>query len=218
MNRIILYFKNLPVKEASKFLFIFYIVGIAGFLFPISRDFFEILIPFSIVINIFLLILFHQPLNKKHILFFVAVALFTFIVEAIGVQTGVLFGDYIYGKSLPVKIFNTPLLIGGNWLLLSYGAVEIIRLNKSLRKFLPVLVGLLMTFFDFVIEPVAIKTGMWTWSFSSIPVQNYLMWFIVSVILASCFELFKIETKNKIAVRIFLFQFAFFVILNLFLP
>lgn len=218
MNRIYFYFKHLPEREATKFLVIYYLVGIAGFLIPTSRFLFEFLISASILINIFLLMIFHTPFNNKHILFFVSVMLFAFIVEAIGVSTGALFGNYIYGKSFPLKLFETPVLIGANWLILSYGAVSFIRTFPRLRKFLPVLVGVLMTLFDFIMEPVAMKTGMWTWSFNTIPFSNYVMWFTVSVILAAAFELFKIKTENKIAYRIFFFQLIFFIVLNLFLP
>lgn len=218
MSRIFTYFKTLPEREATKFLIIFYFVGIAGFLIPYTRGVFELLISVSILINLFLLFLFHKPINLKQIVFFLAIMLFTFIIEAIGVNTGVLFGEYVYGNSLPGKLFGTPLLIGANWLLLSYGAVSFIRTIPVLRKVLPVLVGILMTFFDFIMEPVAMKTDMWTWSFNSIPVNNYVMWFTVSVILAAAFELFKIETVNKIATRIFFFQLIFFIVLNLFLP
>jgi len=217
MNKLINYFKKLTPKEATKFLVIFYIVGITGFLIPALRGFFELLIPVSLLINLFMLLLFHPKFDRKHLLFFGGVVVFTFSIEAIGVNTGLLFGEYSYGKSLPGKIFETPVIIGFNWLMLSYGAVELIRPIKSLRRFLPVLVGLLMTAFDFVMEPVAMRTDMWGWGSNHIPLQNYVLWFIVSVVVASCFELFGISTNNKLAPRIFLFQGIFFVVLHLFL-
>jgi putative membrane protein len=74
-----------------------------------------------------------------------------------------------------------------------------------------------MTGFDFVMEPVAVKTGMWSWASDEVPLQNYLGWFIVSALVISGFELLKIKTDNKIAGRIFILQFIFFVFLNLFL-
>lgn len=218
MNRIIQYFKTLEEKEATKFLIIFYIVGTAGFLIPQTRELFEKLIPVSLIINIFMLLLFHKAFNLKHLIFFASVIVAAIAIEAIGVQTGHLFGEYIYGSSIPVKVFGTPVLIGFNWLMLTYGAVFLVRTKKALRKFLPVLVGLLMTGFDYVMEPVAMKTDMWTWMFNEVPFQNYVMWFVVATLIGGCYELFSINTDNKIAGRIFVLQLAFFGILNIFLP
>lgn len=218
MNRIIQYFKTLEEKEATKFLIIFYIVGTAGFLIPQTRDLFEKLIPVSLIINIFMLFLFHKAFNLKHLIFFASVIVATIAIEAIGVQTGQLFGEYIYGSSIPVKVFDTPILIGFNWLMLTYGSVFILRTRKALRKFLPILTGVLMTGFDYIMEPVAMKTDMWTWAFNEIPYQNYIMWFVVATVIGGCFELFNINTDNKVAGRIFVLQLAFFGILNIFLP
>ncbi len=218
MHRIIQYFKTLEEKEATKFLIIFYIVGTAGFLIPQTRELFEKLIPVSLIINIFMLLLFHKAFNLKHLIFFASVIVAAIAIEAIGVQTGHLFGEYIYGSSIPVKVFGTPVLIGFNWLMLTYGAVFLVRTKKALRKFLPVLVGLLMTGFDYVMEPVAMKTDMWTWMFNEVPFQNYVMWFVVATLIGGCYELFSINTDNKIAGRIFVLQLAFFGILNIFLP
>lgn len=217
MERIVTYFKNLPEKEAAKFLIIFYVVGITGFLVPPTRYLFELMISLSLCINLFMLFLFHKPFNLKHLLFFAGVILFTFVVEAVGVKTGFIFGDYFYGSSLFLKIFETPLLIGFNWLMLTYGVVQLLRINSLIRKFSILLGALLMTGFDFVMEPVAVKTDMWSWASNVIPLQNYLGWFIVSAIIISGFELLKIKTDNKIAGRIFILQFIFFVALNLFL-
>ncbi|HPR33076.1 MAG TPA: carotenoid biosynthesis protein [Prolixibacteraceae bacterium] len=217
MKRIIRYFTNLSEREATKFLIIFYIVGIIGFLIPYTRHLFEILIPITLLINIFLLFLFHKPFDPRHVIFFVSVAVITFAIEAIGVNTGVLFGDYLYGESLPVKLFHTPVIIGLNWLLLSYGITQLIRNSIQLRKYLIILGAAGMTFFDFFMEPVAMKTGMWTWAYNVIPYTNYIMWFVVSALILAGFELFKIRTDQKTAGRIFLFQFMFFLILYFFL-
>ncbi|MDA3880100.1 MAG: carotenoid biosynthesis protein [Prolixibacteraceae bacterium] len=218
MNRIIQYFKTLEEKEATKFLIIFYIVGVVGFLIPQTREIFERLIPVSLIINIFMLFLFHKVFNLKHLVFFVSIIVVTIAIEAVGVQTGILFGEYDYGKSIPVKVFGTPVLIGFNWLMLTYGAVFLLRTKKALRKFLPVLTGVLMTGFDYIMEPVAMKADMWTWMFNDIPYQNYIMWFVIATVIGGCFELFNINTDNKIAGRIFVLQLVFFGILNIFLP
>ena len=218
MNKLINYLKNLEAKEATKFLIIFYVVGTTGFLIPQTRSLFEMLIPLSLAINLFMLLLFHPKYDRKHLIFFASVIVFTIAVEAIGVKTGMLFGEYHYGKSLSVKVFETPILIGFNWLMLSYGAVYLIRTKPALRKFVPLLTGFLMVGYDYIMEPVAMKTDMWSWAFNTIPVQNYIMWFVIAAIVGAAFELFNINANNRIAGIVFILQLVFFAILNLFLP
>jgi putative membrane protein len=218
MNRIFKYFKELQAKEATKFLIIFYTVGIAGFLVPQTRQLFVLLIPVSLLVNLFMLFLFHSTFNLKHLFFFLGIVVFTFSVEAVGVNTGWLFGEYIYGNSLSVKLFDTPLIIGFNWLMLVYGVVQLMRGNQFLRKYMIVAGAVVMTAYDFLMEPVAIKTDMWSWIDGVIPMQNYVAWFLVSAIVIAVFELFALRTDNKIAGRIFILQFIFFTLLNLFLP
>jgi putative membrane protein len=218
MNRIFKYFKELQAKEATKFLIIFYTVGIAGFLVPQTRQLFMLLIPVSLLVNLFMLFLFHSTFNLKHLFFFLGIVVFTFLVEALGVNTGVLFGEYQYGNSLSVKLFDTPLIIGFNWLMLVYVVVQLMRGNQFLRKYMIVAGAVVMTAYDFLMEPVAIKTDMWSWIDGVIPMQNYVAWFLVSAIVIAVFELFALRTDNKIAGRIFILQFIFFTLLNLFLP
>lgn len=217
MSILINYFKKLTEQEVNKFLIIYYTVGITGFLIPASRPVFEILIPFSVILNFFLVILFHKPLDIKHVGIFIMAALFTFAVEAIGTKTGLLFGNYTYGPSLGLKIFDTPLLIGANWLVLAYGATAIVRSVNSLKKWVPFSAATLMVIFDVVLEPVAMKTGMWNWAYNTIPFQNYAMWFFVSVIVIGVFELQNVITVKPVAARLFWVQLFFFLVLNLFL-
>jgi bisanhydrobacterioruberin hydratase len=217
MSVVINYFKKLPQTEVLKFIIIYYLVGVAGFLIPVSRPVFEILIPFSVVINLFLVLLFHKPFDKVHIIVFVVVAVFTIAVEAIGTKTGILFGSYYYGSSLGVKIFQTPILIGANWLVLAYGATAIVRSVHALKKWVPFSAAALMVVFDFFMEPVAMKTDMWNWEGNVVPMQNYFMWFVISVIVVGVFELFNVKTVKPIAARLFWVQMMFFVVLRLFL-
>ncbi len=209
--------KGLNELEVTKFIIIFYLVGIIGFLLPISRALFQWLIPLSILSNLFLLFFFHRPWDPKHLIIFFLIGLVSYVIEAVGTNTGELFGEYTYGKSLGISLFNTPLLIGANWLVLIYGAISIVRSFRFLKKIRLISAALLMLVFDWLMEPVAIKTGMWSWQAETIPYLNYITWFAVSVVFAALFELFRIETSKPVAARLFLAQLIFFALLNLFL-
>ncbi len=217
MSWIVSYSKLLTEKMVMLFLVIYYLVGLAGFLIPYTRPLFEALIPLSVLINLFFILLFHRLYDQRHVLVFLAVMVFTFAIEAIGTRTGLLFGSYFYGPSLGLKLFDTPLLIGVNWLVLAYGATAIVRSVKALKRWVPFSAAALMVVFDFIMEPVAMKTGMWSWAYGLVPLQNYFMWFVVAVIVVGVMELMAIKTVKPVAARLFWVQMVFFLVLNLFL-
>lgn len=214
MNKLLDYFKKLTDIEVKRFILIFYAVGLAGFLIPATRFLFEALIPVSVLLNLFLIMLFHKPFDGKHVFLFLGVVAFTYGVEAIGTKTGLLFGSYYYGSSLGVKVFETPLLIGVNWLVLAYGATAIVRSVNALKRWVPFSASALMVLFDVFLEPVAIKTEMWGWAWNKVPMQNYLMWFVVGVIVVGIFELLNIKTIKPVAARLFWVQAVFFLLLS----
>jgi putative membrane protein len=150
------------------------------------------------------------------VIYFVIVFAAGLLLEAIGVNTGVIFGEYAYGSVLGIKIWGTPLMIGVNWLMLTYMAWDMTGWIK-IPVFLRVPASsLLMVLFDFVMEPVAITMGMWTWSGNVIPLQNYLAWFVISLMFFTLTALMKIEVRNKISIPLWLILFTFFILLQLF--
>lgn len=137
--------------------------------------------------------------------------------EILGVQTGLVFGEYSYGKVLGPKILGTPLVIGVNWLMLVY--CSSVSINYLLQKDSPFIKALLaaaaMVALDFLIEPVAIKYGFWSWGGEEIPLQNYLAWFAIALVLCFLFQKMIGKKKNKVALALFIMQFLFFLILGI---
>lgn len=106
----------------------------------------------------------------------------TFFLEALGVATGLVFGEYVYGPTLGLSAFGVPLVIAFNWVLVVYGAARMAgRLLRS-DLLVAVLTGLIATGFDWVMEPVAIRLNYWTWAGGDIPLQNYAAWFAIALI------------------------------------
>jgi len=196
------------------FLALFYLVGIIGFAIPLTRPIFITLIPFALVMSVFLLMVYHKPAAIKNYLFLLLIAFSGFFVEVVGVKTGWLFGNYGYGYALGPKWMEVPILIGINWLLLTYCIA--ILLVKYLRKTLiQVLVGaLIVTLFDYIMEPVAVFTGMWYWHDGIIPLQNYIMWFLTASIFIYGLVTQTKNNKNPLAAWIFLYQLIFFAALH----
>jgi putative membrane protein len=220
MNMLLSKFKQTitDYKEVRKFFIIFYIVGFLGFIFDFTYPLFVKLIPYAILISIFMLYVFHQ--NKKDlkllIVFFI-IFLLGFLVEMIGVNTGKIFGNYYYGKGLGIKIFETPIMIGVNWAFLVYLSTSVTQKYK-LNDFSGAFVSsLIMLLYDFIIENIAPKTDMWYWQNDVVPFQNYLAWFFIALFFNCLVKLLKLNTENKIAPVILICQILFFGVLLIFL-
>ena len=172
-------------------------------------------------------------MNTGFILFAISCFCIGFAVEAIGVNTGKLFGNYYYGDVLGPKWQNVPFLIGVNWFIIIYCCGISIhslltrlvsRLNpgntdpsRSLKALSVIVDGAtLAVIFDWIMEPVAVTLGYWSWA-GPIPFFNYLCWFAVSLVLLALFHFIKFGKQNKFAVNLLLIQLMFFLLLRTFL-
>jgi len=203
----------LPTKEVKKFIVIFYTVGILGFIIPWTHNLFIILTTYALLLSTYLLLLYHENYSKKDILVFLAIAVLGFFVEVLGVNTGLIFGSYKYGEGLGIKLFQTPLLIGVNWLFLTYTALSIsdkITKNTYLQL---IIAPTLMIVYDMVMEQLAPIMNMWSWAGSSIPMKNYIAWWLLGFLFTGILKRFKINTNNSLALLLFICQFIFFVVL-----
>ena len=214
-----LYPKNrLPIREVRKFIVIFYIVGVLGFLIPFTREIFIRITPLALILGVYLLAVYHHKFSFKTVIGFAIVYFFGFGIEAIGVNTGLIFGNYQYGNGLGVKLFETPLMIGVNWLFLTYVSLSIVRQVKVKPIVSLFLAPFLMLVYDLVLEVVAPKMNMWSWESHSVPLKNYIAWYLIGLAFVWLIHRFKIQTKNPLALILFICQFVFFVFLALFLP
>ena len=78
--------------------------------------------------------------------------------------------------------------------------------------------ALLATAFDWLMEPVAVKLGFWTWlGDGAIPFKNYWSWFLVSAFLLLLFRKLPFPKHNQFAIHLLLIQSLFFLILRTYL-
>jgi len=157
-------------------------------------------------------------LSEKSLLksFPALVVIFTlgFIVELAGTKTGFLFGDYQYGAVLGKRVYGVPLIIGVNWFaIVAASSALAARFNLSLL-FKAIMAGLLAVLLDFLIEPVAIHYGFWSWKNNKIPFYNYLSWFVFAAAF-SYFYLKSASGRNTTAFWLYFIWALFFAVLNL---
>ena len=194
-----------------------YFSGLIGIGIPAYRALFLYFTPLNLLLT---LVVFYKINNNFSVRFGVLsllVFLLGFSIEAIGVATGVLFGSYSYGDTFGVKLFETPILIGVNWLFLAFSTYGTVQHFTKKAAWLILIPPVLMTLLDYIVEPVAIKLGFWTWENDIIPLQNYAMWFITSLVIHATIYQFKPKINAKISFLIIGVQVSFFGILNLLL-
>jgi len=208
-------------KEFLRFsIFFLWLINISGF-FGITSDqneFFLSTTPYVLSLTLLLLILNHDLSDKKSKTGLILIFLFGLIVEILGVNYGLFFGEYSYGANLGPKIYEVPYVIGFNWVLLiiATGSVSD-KLIKGKEIYKILFASFLMVLIDLFIEKSAPKLDFWEFVISPVPFSNYLWWFIFSL----CFQyiFFKtVKTKEyNLSSNILVIQFLFFVMLVVFL-
>jgi putative membrane protein len=202
------------ILTAKILLGIFFTVGITGMALPVSRETFTSLTPVALLLSIAAVIIFHKSQDPaREIFFFLFVFIAAFIIEAIGVKTGRIFGSYRYETGLGPKIFETPLMIGANWALLVY-CTAVISDRFPVSDFLKIIAGSsLMLAYDLILEQAAPVMLMWSFEDNVIPWRNYASWFLIAVIFHSLLRLSGVRTENRMAPFVLYVQAVFFIIL-----
>jgi putative membrane protein len=207
----------MTIKSTIWLLLSMYIAGFVGLSLSSTQKLFQFLTPFHISTVTFFLIFFQKKKSSSFWIFFIISALAGFLIEVLGVKTGMIFGEYKYLSTLGPKIFEVPPIIGLNWFLMIYCTGSLVLNSNKSSIFIKSLIGaLLMAAFDFFAEPVAIAQNMWSWTNHNPPIQNYVAWFVISFVLLYYFNTTSFEKKNKLSTAVFWFQWVFFVSLFLF--
>jgi putative membrane protein len=210
---------------------IFHSIGLIGILY-FDRDFFIRTTPLNLLLMFALLIYTHQTTSRSFIYFFVICFFSGILAELVGTKTGMLFGNYVYGTVLGPAIEGVPWIIGINWFIVMYCSGTAIHtlmhklaagknanelpLSGKLRTVALIIDGAtLAVFFDWLMEPVAIKLGYWKWlGDGEIPFYNYLCWFVLSALLLLLFSKMNFYKNNKFAVHLLGIQAMFFMLLR----
>lgn len=171
----------------------------------------------------------HKQPNKRFLLLgtCAVLAIATFMIEVLGVATGKVFGAYEYGATMKLQLWNVPLVIGLNWVILMLGGLDfagklIPKKSNIFAKTITILTRALIAaslvlFFDWVMEPVAIKLDYWHWFGQEIPLQNYAAWFVIAFIMSLVVQFLGIQTESRLLRWYFVVQLIFFVLLRVLL-
>lgn len=210
--------KNISVENRwIGLLFLFYFFGLLGMSLDSYRELFLNFTPLNLLVTLIVFYKVNKDTSNRFLLLSFLVFLIGFSIEAIGVATGVLFGNYSYGDPFGFKLFETPIMIGVNWLFLAFCSHGIIQSFTKKALWLILLPAILMTCLDVLVEPVAMKLNFWNWENDIIPIQNYVMWFITSIFIHALICFFRPKINTKISFVIIGVQVLFFGVFNLML-
>jgi putative membrane protein len=130
---------------------------------------------------------------RKAVLSLFALSIFGYVIETIGVLTGLPYGAFYYGDALGPKVAGlVPYLLPLSWVPLVLGVVAATAPSapkKVSRRVLWVLYGaVLLTLVDGVLDPGAASLGFWVWpqsgAYYGVPVSNYVGWLFSSSVAA----------------------------------
>ena len=210
----ILFPQNTNTTISIFIIWLFHLCGLLGILYG-NRELFIAFTPINLFVSFALLFINQVELDRKNLLAGLAIFLIGMISEILGVQYGFIFGDYIYLNNLGFKILGVPIMIGVNWIILTYitGSFSNYIFNNN-KKIAVVFGAILMVVLDLLIEPVAPELDFWAFDSIYVPLQNYIGWFIIGLFVQIIYH-YSIDKKDTtFSFHLLLVQFIFFTLLN----
>lgn len=197
---------------------VFFLSGVVLHMIPVLSPFLLNITDFCLcVINIIVLYLVLKINNRRTFLIvFFSCFVFTYLAEVAGVHTGKVFGIYHYGSTMKLQVHEVPLIIPFNWVMLVLGMTSIVQSFRLPSWLVPFLAAAGLVIFDFTMEPVAMELDYWDWKDHIIPIQNYIAWFIIALLVSSVLVLAKIKLGKKVLWYYVIVQWFFFLALNVF--
>jgi putative membrane protein len=110
-------------------------------------------------------------------------------VEAVGVRTGVPFGDYSYSATLGPQVLDVPVVVPLAWTMMAYPVLLAAR--RLTRRWVPVVGAFGLAAWDVFLDPQMVADGRWTWAdptpslpgVPGVPLTNYAGWLAAGFVL-----------------------------------
>lgn len=205
--------KNKKYTLSVLILIILHFVGVLGIKSSFKEDILT-LSALTLLIVMLLLIINQKDLSLPFWISGAIICTSSFVIEMIGTNTGLIFGEYTYEQNLGFKLWNTPPIIALNWWILIIGSASFFFKSKFPLVLKALLSAFLMVFLDLWMEPLSESLGYWKWTDGVIPIQNYIAWFITAFALQVVYLQSPFNKKNSLAKVSYIVLLLFFIILN----
>ncbi|HEY9702530.1 MAG TPA: carotenoid biosynthesis protein, partial [Allocoleopsis sp.] len=179
---------------SNKFRWLYIIISIITILSAVlvslvgnDPKYFLVSVIYILIISSFSIYYIYESFGKKGLVGLIFVAIFAYFIENMGIITGFPYGNFYYSSAMGPKIFHTPITLALAYVPLVIGAYVLCDFIKSKLYRILSMTGILLMF-DLVIDPGAVKLGLWIWEnpgiYYGIPFTNFLGW-IFSGLIAS---------------------------------
>jgi uncharacterized membrane protein len=129
---------------------------------------------------------------RRTAIFFLISAVVSYLMEEIGVRTGLIYGAYHYSSALGAKLGDVPILIPLAWFMMIYPSWMVARSlvrGVAFHSFARLtataaIAAMVMTAWDVVMDPGMSAAGNWIWehggSYFGVPLRNYFGWLLTT--------------------------------------
>ncbi|MGY1632128.1 carotenoid biosynthesis protein [Geodermatophilus sp. SYSU D01186] len=132
--------------------------------------------------------------------------------EAVGLATGVPYGQYVYSDDLGPTLFGVPFLVPLAWLMMAWPSwLLAARLTRGVRpsRDRPARVAVAAAVFaawDVVLDPQMVQAGYWTWAhprpslpgIDTVPLTNLAGWLLAGLVLMTLLDLLVAGTSPRL--------------------
>lgn len=208
---------KIPNQHIGIGIIIFHVIGAVGTLIPVTRESTLSLTPVNLLLSSVLIFVCLEKFQARWTITLLTLAIIGYLVEVAGVATGQIFGEYQYGPVLGFAIWQVPISMALNWLLIIYIFGQLVAPLKLPLVVKAMLGGSGMVLLDVIIEPVAIELNYWQWANVSVPFQNYVAWFVIGSIMQVFFIRANGPQRNEFTFYLLGGQLLYFLSILLFL-
>lgn len=213
--------KSKTEKKQVLFILLVYCLDLILLILPFSR---KIVINLSEVfyflISLVILSFIIRTNKKKLTAFFLwtITAFFgIYLLQVFSINNNIIFGSCWFGGTFSHQIAGVPYIISIFWIVILFSAIALASKITSINFLRILFSSIFVVILDLFLEPVAMKLDYWQWENKSVPLQNYVIWFIISIIFSTFLIIFKLEPRSFVGRSFFLIQLAILVLINIFL-
>jgi putative membrane protein len=147
--------ENNKIYLSVFFIFLFNIIGAVALCFPVLRETILKLTPLNLLLILGMFLYANNDFSLSFLKTILVVFIIGYFIEVLGVRFKFIFGEYYYGETLGLKILNTPLIMGVNWLTLSVSTFGIAAYIFKPKILIVIAASVLMVLTDMLIEPIS---------------------------------------------------------------
>ncbi len=194
---------------AAGIIWLFHISALIGISLG-HLDWFISKTPLNLMVCLLLFLAVYPLDNARKITAFIIFFSGGMFAEWLGVNYGILFGDYLYGANFGPKWDGVPLLIGAYWALLTFitaAMMDYLKLNPWSKA---LLAAVLMVTLDFFMEHSAPQFDFWTFEGGLAPLENYITWFLLALLFQGVLRWMDFTGNKIISLHLYFAQLLFF--------